>query len=256
MLILISLIFLLAFCGYYVRALTASGAVGAFIVGSMVALGFKEEGLFLLLAFFISSNAWSMIINNTHTQVTKKGSRRDIGQVFANGGTAALTAVGSIIWPSPIWLAAFICTLAEANADTWASEIGPLSKKKPFHITRFKRVDPGTSGAMSVLGTIAALAGACFISLAAGFIWGLSLEHIILFTFIGFIGNFIDTILGAFIQVSYKCTICRKETEKSTHCHKSTSYYKGLPFCSNDMVNFLSTIITALLGGGAIWILG
>ncbi|RBW70552.1 DUF92 domain-containing protein [Bacillus taeanensis] len=254
--IFLCLIFLLAIGGYYIRALTVSGSVGAFIVGTMVTLGFKGEGLVLLLAFFISSSAWSMLKKKKTRQVTKKGSRRDIVQVFANGGAAALAAVCCFIWPSPLWIGAFICTLAEANADTWASEIGPLGRNAPFHITRFKRVMSGTSGAISGLGTFAALVGSCFIAFLAGFIFRIEMEYAVLFALIGFIGNFIDTFLGATVQVSYQCTVCGEETEKLEHCHKTTEYYKGLSFCSNDSVNFLSTVMAALLGGGVIWIIG
>ncbi len=58
-----------------------------------------------------------------------------------------------------IWLMGFIVCIASANSDTWASEIGSLSKKNPIYIRTFKRIERGTSGAISLLGSIAALSG-------------------------------------------------------------------------------------------------
>ncbi len=49
--------------------------------------------------------------------------------------------------------------------DTLASELGILSKSPPLLITTFKRVPPGTNGAMSVLGTAVSILGGGFIGL-------------------------------------------------------------------------------------------
>ena len=58
---------------------------------------------------------------------------------------------------------------AAANADTWSSELGILSKSPPFLITTFKPVPPGTNGAISILGLLAAIAGGATIGLGTAF---------------------------------------------------------------------------------------
>ena len=49
--------------------------------------------------------------------------------------------------------------------DTLASELGILSQSRPFLITTFKRVPPGTNGGMSLLGTFCSILGGCVIGL-------------------------------------------------------------------------------------------
>src|SRR5207237_5024631 len=93
-----------------------------------------------------------------------KGSERDIGQVAANGGLGTLLALAYGLTPSPALRrslrAGFTGTLATATADTWATELGVLSPRPPRLVTTGKRVAPGTSGGISLLGTAASALGA------------------------------------------------------------------------------------------------
>ena len=57
--------------------------------------------------------------------------------------------------------------MAAVNADTWATELGVLSRTPPRLITSGKVVERGTSGGVSLAGTLAALGGAAVIGLAA-----------------------------------------------------------------------------------------
>ncbi len=62
----------------------------------------------------------------------------------------------------------FIGAIATATADTLASEIGIL--QRPRLITTMRKVDPGTDGAISVLGTlVGGIIGAAIIGIAAFF---------------------------------------------------------------------------------------
>jgi uncharacterized protein (TIGR00297 family) len=240
--------FLVAFGGWLVRSLSVSGAVAAFFVGSLISLGFEWKGLIMLGAFFVSSSLWSKFQKHKKLSVfekVEKGDQRDYVQVFANGSVPALISLIYFFSPSTLWLEMFIVSVAAANSDTWASEIGSLSKQPPRLITTWKMVDRGTSGGMTLLGTIAAIGGALFVGIVSSVLW--HDIHLVFVGLFGFLGSMIDTWMGAVCQVNYRCVVCGLETEKKQHCHQVTIRLKGWHFINNDMVNWLSIIFTTIL---------
>ena len=191
---------MIACIAYYFRFLSKSGAIAALLVGAIV---FGLGGLAhtaVLLTFFFSSSILSVILKRQKQQVNEKyakGSRRDAGQVLANGGVATLCVIVGAIFPDqPIFWWMFCAAFAAANADTWATEIGALSESAPRLITSFKQVEAGTSGGITLLGSVSALAGA---SLIAGIvaIARTGLGGYFLIALIGFFGSVVDLLLGA-----------------------------------------------------------
>lgn len=236
--------------GYHSKSLTRSGALAASIVGLAVYLGFGINGLFLLGAFFASSTFWSKYKSSSKYIIEEKlakGATRDWRQVAANGGAAGLFSIIHYFNHDTIWLIGFLVCLASANSDTWASEIGSLSKQEPLYIRTFKRVEKGTSGAISFLGSAASLAGSLLISIIGFWLFDLGLFLTYLVFLFGYLGNVIDTLIGAFYQQVYVCGQCGIETEKKSHCQLPTTRIKGMVFVDNDMVNFISGFIAALL---------
>jgi uncharacterized protein (TIGR00297 family) len=236
--------------GYLVKSLSKSGAAATVIVGLSVMLGFQLPGLLLVGVFFASSSFWSKYKASRKKKVEdmlQKGNARDWQQVLANGGVAVIVSLIHFIHPSELSLLAFIVSIAAANSDTWASEIGVLSKQRPFYILNFKPVERGTSGAVSFLGTAAAVFGAGLIAVFSLLLFGLPLfPWLFLVTFFGFLGNIIDTLLGAVIQAGYRCVNCGLETERTVHCGESTRLMKGNIVFNNDVIN-VSAIILAVL---------
>ncbi len=259
---------------YRKEALAPSGALGAVIVGTAIfGFGGWDWGL-LLIAFFVSSSLLSSYrrsIKETLADKFAKGSRRDLGQVLANGGLGAILALASYFWPHSLWLPAFLGVMATVNADTWATEIGVLSKRAPRLITTWKAVPIGTSGGVSLLGTAAALGGGGLIGLLAliliaignllrraplpnGLIWlpvvGLAG---------GLFGALADSLLGATVQGIYYCDRCDKETERPVHlCGERTRHLRGWTWLDNDWVNLLSSAaggaVAALLAQAMGWV--
>ncbi|MCM2531641.1 DUF92 domain-containing protein [Neobacillus pocheonensis] len=249
-LLIFFVIILTGIVGYFLRSFTLSGAIAAIIVGLVVFVGFGVRGLFLLGVFFVSSSLWSKYKSTYKIAIEEKlakGTTRDWRQVFANGGSAALFSMIFYFHHDKIWLIGFVVCIAGANSDTWPSEIGSLSKRDPISIRTFKRVERGTSGAISLLGSTSALLGSLVIALFSSWLFHLDGTNSLIVFLFGFIGNTIDTLVGAFYQQAYVCTQCGIETERKLHCQIPTTRIKGFSFVDNDMVNFLSGFLAALL---------
>lgn len=270
---------LIGFLAYRRGSLTVSGAVGAVIVGTAIfGFGGWVWGL-VLITFFVLSTLLSHYKEADKEKLAEKfakGLRRDLGQALANGGAGALIALVAWFKPGPAMLAAFVGALATVNADTWATELGVLSKKPPRLITTWKPVEVGTSGGVSALGTLATLVGALVIGMAALLFTGLDglfggsayalvgSEALGLWealwlpgaaTVGGLAGSVFDSILGATIQGIFFCPACAKETEKALHtCGTETRQVRGWRWLNNDMVNFISSVIGALVAVGVWWV--
>ncbi|KAA3659674.1 MAG: DUF92 domain-containing protein [Chloroflexi bacterium] len=236
---------------YWRGSLSRSGAGGAMIVGTLTfGLGGWVWGV-LLGIFFVSSSLLSHYKEQEKQAASEKfdkGHRRDFGQVMANGGLGAVVALFHAIWPSPLWLAFFVGVMGTVTADTWATELGTLSKQPPRLITTRRIVEVGTSGGVSLLGTAVSAAGGLLIGLATGLLAG---QFLWLFALIGTIGglsgSLFDSLLGATVQRVYYCEIRQKETEKKLNpLGELNNPIRGWAWMSNDMVNMLSSII----GGG------
>jgi uncharacterized protein (TIGR00297 family) len=237
---------------YYARALSRSGALAAAILGTIV---FGMGGLAhtaVLMTFFISSSLLSALFGRHKSSVNEKyakGSRRDAGQVLANGGIAGISVILGVLFPDrQIFWWMFCAALAAANADTWATELGVLSNPSPRLITTFRKVEMGTSGGITLIGSISAVAGACLISSVAD-VFHPGIKPLLWITLAGCFGAFVDSWLGASVQAMYYCDSCHKETEKHPlhGCGTKTSLVHGWKWLDNDWVNTFCTLSAVAL---------
>lgn len=244
---------LIGFLAYRAKALSVSGALGATLTGGLI---FGLGGIpwaVLLLTFFISSSGLSRLFARNKSNLGEKfskGSQRDVGQVLANGGLGALLAIVYYFFPEQTWpWIAFAGAMAAVNADTWATELGVLSRRPPRLITTGKVVERGASGAVSPVGYLAALAGAALIGLGAVFFTPgpLAWEMMPVLIIGGLAGSTFDSFLGATVQAIYYCPQCRKETERHPlHlCGIETTLARGWPWLNNDLVNFFCSLVGA-----------
>jgi uncharacterized protein (TIGR00297 family) len=263
------------------RSLSLSGACAAVVLGAVI---FGLGGLswaILLLVFFISSSLLSRLFKRrkiTLDEKFSKGAERDAAQVLANGGIAGLFAIAHIIFPNAYWpWVGCAAALAAANADTWATELGVLNPFPPVLITTGRPVERGTSGGISLAGTLAALSGSALIAFFAVLFWqsrvGMrinwfstdltellkiapviigtkkSLLFFILLSLSGLFGSLVDSLLGATLQAIYYCPNCAKETERHPlhSCGQPTRLLRGLNWLDNDWVNAACTLSSALI---------
>jgi uncharacterized protein (TIGR00297 family) len=246
----------IAFAAYRTRSLSRSGAWGALLEGTIIfGLGGWRWAV-LLLAFFISSSAITRTFARRKAALNEKfdkGGQRDIGQVLANGGIASIFAGLHFFFPQASWTwMAFAASLAAVNADTWATELGVLSPSMPRLITSWKPVERGTSGGISVLGTLAAAGGAALIAVLAGLVRASGSFWMVTGIAIlgGVLGSFFDSYLGATVQAIYRCPHCDKETEKHPlhTCGTETVRMRGWKWLNNDLVNMGCAVVGAVVG--------
>jgi uncharacterized protein (TIGR00297 family) len=258
---------LISAIAYFLHALDISGMIAASFLGAIV---FGFGGLpwaVLLVLFFVTSSALSYLStrkNPIRLGDFKKPLQRNAWQVLANGGAAGMFVILHAILPARPWTwVGFAASLATANADTWSTEIGMLSHKKPVSIATGKFVKTGESGGITLIGSVGGSLGSAIIALACGLFWPKDLASpfnnyvlisILLVAFIGILGAFIDSLLGATLQARFFCTVCKVSSEHHPfhHCGSPTVFQKGWNWLNNDWVNGISTAISGILITGVL----
>jgi len=252
----------IAYLAYRAHSLNKSGALAATIVGTIVFGIGGWQWAILLLTFFITSSGLSRMFKKRKLGLDEKfskGHERDAGQVFGNGGLATAFVLVHALYPeSNIGWVGFAAALAAVNADTWATELGVLNPHPPRMITDLrKRVEKGTSGGISLYGTLASLIGSSIIALLAVLLsstHSLNTDHFLLITASGLAGSLFDSFLGATVQAMYYCPTDKKETEKHPlhTCGTATVHIRGWQWLDNDWVNFACGAFGVMIG---IWLL-
>ena len=204
--------------------LTLTGGITGGFAAIAIYLGAGYTGLAMLGVFFISGTLttnWRKGEKQKFKATEDRSTKRNAGQVLANGGVAAIAGILILLLPSKAGLFSLMmaASLASATADTLSSELGMIYGKRFYNIINWKKEQKGLDGVISLEGTLIGVAGAALISLiyATGFGWSSNLGLIII---AGTIGNLSDSVLGAVFE--------RKK------------------YVGNDMVNFLNTLIAAL----------
>ena len=174
---------------------------------------------------------------------TDKRPARNAWQVLANGGVAAACAAAYGFTHSPVLAAAFAGAFAAAAADTWGTEIGTLARNAPRSIVTMRKVAAGLSGGVTLIGTLAEIAGALVVALTA---WAAGIAPWWIVGVAGFAGALVDSVAGATVQALRYCGRCDRFCETDPHaCGSSTVVVRGLGAINNDAVNFLATLTGA-----------
>ncbi len=181
------------------RVLDKGGILLALFFGAVLFLYGGPDYLFLMLVFFFLAVAVTRY---------EYGIKRDMGlyehergweNVLSNGLLPAILAfLSPALGPVP-----FIASIAAVTADKYGSEIGVLDAQDPVSMLSLKTVKPGTSGAMSRIGTIGSFAGAGAIGIAAMFIFGMNPTQGLLIGFAGLAGSIADTLFGVFEEKGF-----------------------------------------------------
>ncbi len=196
-----------AFAGlaYVLGMVSRGGALGGFAVGVTIYACLGPQGFAVLALFVVGGSALTRLgyLSKERCGVAQPhGGRRDARNALANCGVALLCALLAALIPdeafAAAFAAAFVASLGAAFADTAESEVGQLARRTPRLITNFRKVPPGTDGAISLPGTLAGLFAAgltALFGLALGLVGGL--ETALLVAGAAFLGTVADSLAGA-----------------------------------------------------------
>jgi uncharacterized protein (TIGR00297 family) len=242
--------------GWKMRALAPSGAVATFLLALLLFGIGGWKWTVPILTFFVLSSILSYIGKQSKQEAEgmfEKGSIRDYGQVFANGGIAGIIALANFIFPSVNMYPAFLGSIAAVTADTWGTEIGLASKRTPLLVTTWRPVEAGTNGGVTMSGLFAGLVGSSVIALSA-LAWIDSLWLLVPVVIAGVGGSFVDSLAGATVQAGYRCPVCGKSTEKRVHCNNQPTHHRyGVEWITNDVVNWGCAAAGALFAQSLLW---
>jgi uncharacterized protein (TIGR00297 family) len=245
----------LAFAGLVLslRAATVAGALFGGIICYLLVSGTASSqhtivgsGLTPLALLFVQTFLATRAGRRVKAQagLAEKRQGRNAAQVIANLSIAGLAVSGlgfmvvmrgevccgggyHRVWVWPAMILMSLAALVEATADTVSSEVGQAFGGRPVMLLTLQRVDPGADGAVTLLGSLAGIAGGAFV--AAVGMWALRLSVIdgVIAFLAGTIGLFFDSLLGATVE------------------------RRG--WLGNDLVNFFSTLFAAGVALGAHW---
>ncbi len=241
----------LAFAAWGLGWLTVDGAVAAALVGGAIAHFGGLRWASALLAFFATGTALTYLGRRRKTQPEHRGRGRTAWQVIGTGGVAALisAAWGAGIGPDALremLPAAFLGSLAAAAADTWSAEVGMLSPHPPRLITTWQFVLAGTSGGVTLAGSLAGVAGAVLVAVI-----GSGDPRIFTAAWIaGVLGMFVDSALGATVQARF-----RRPDGSIVEDPAGAEPIRGIPWITNPIVNLFGTAAAAVLAAGVVRLL-
>ena len=215
------LLFILGFITYKRKSLDLFGSAVMIIMGIVIIFSAGANWLLLIVIFLVLSLVATRYSKKYKMSLGEFEGRRTSKNVISNGVVACfMAAFGGYYLP---FVGGFIGAIATATADTLASEIGVLDPN-PRLITTLQKVDPGTNGAVSGLGTAVGIAGAAIIGISAYFLGIVGHPLLVIFVSIisGTVGCFMDSILGAL--------------------------FENQGWLTNEHVNLIATIVGAVVG--------
>ncbi len=215
------ILFILGFITYKRKALDLIGSAVMVIMGIVIIFSAGTNWLLLIVLFLVMSLFATKYSKKYKMSLGEFEGRRTSKNVISNGVVACfMAAFGGYYLP---FVGGFIGAIATATSDTLASEIGVLDQH-PRLITTFQKVDPGTNGAVSILGTVTGIVGAAIIGIAA-FLLGIMTNPLLAISvsvISGTVGCFMDSILGAL--------------------------FENRKLLTNEHVNLIATIVGAIVG--------
>jgi uncharacterized protein (TIGR00297 family) len=187
---------------YRAKTIDLSGVFTAVLFGVILISFAGVNWFFVVIMFFILGSIFTKFRYSEKEFLgvaQGKQGRRGYMNAFANAGVGIVGSVLYGLTGDIIFIALFLGSISTATADTLASEIG-VTGGKPYLITTFRQVQPGTNGGVTVLGELACIFGAVIIC-GMAFVLGVAPWYVCLIGVVtGFIGTNLDSLYGALLE--------------------------------------------------------
>jgi uncharacterized protein (TIGR00297 family) len=242
--------------------LTGAGAAGATVFGGVIlSLGGWAWGAAVAGSFFLTSLLSLRRDRIQDNPPDRAAAKRNLGQVLANGSLPAALALLVPFLDSSGLEAAFLGSVAAVAGDTWATAVGVTSTTAPRLITTWKRVPPGTPGAVTSVGlvlsaTAGMAAGAFYLGAGAlsgvDLSWPSTMPMLLAAVVGGLLGSLSDSFAGACLQGQYRDASGRVTDHPVDAQGQLNPWLRGWRWLDNNLVNFLGSVVGAA-GGLAVW---
>ena len=200
-----------------------AGALGTILLGCLGWQGWVAVVLYLVLGSAVTKLGFRD--KQRRGLAEARGGSRGPENVWGSAATGAALAllIGAGVQPRSVLLVGFAASFAAKLADTFGSEIGKRWGRTTILITSFRRVPPGTEGAISLEGTLASALGSLLMSTVMFSLQLLpSWPVTVLVMLIGLVATLAESLFGALVQDRFD-------------------------WMSNELVNALQTSLAAVL---------
>ena len=200
-----------------------AGALGTILLGALGWQGWFAVVLYLVLGSAVTKLGFRD--KQRRGLAEARGGSRGPENVWGSAATGAALAllIGAGVEPRSMLLVGFAASFAAKLADTFGSEIGKRWGRTTVLITSFRRVPPGTEGAISLEGTLASALGSLLMSvlmLALQLLPSWPVTGLVML--IGLVATLAESLFGALVQDRFD-------------------------WMSNELVNALQTSLAAVL---------
>lgn len=223
---------LFGFLGYRKKWFTIPASITVGILATIIVL---KQDIYLLVFPFLFAFIGSLL-SKKDTFTERKG--RSTKQVLANAAPAIIFLL--LVQDETLARNMVITVFAVALSDTMSSELGKKWRGTTVDFCSMKKMEPGLSGGISLQGSLAGLLGSLIIAIAA-FIYPIDINLFFIILTFGFVGMFIDSIIGSIAQGKYLVG------EKMMEVGNRNELVRGLHWLNNEEVNFISIIIAVLI---------
>lgn len=218
-----------AVAGWGARAVTAAGAVTGALIGTVILIGAGVGGWVVLIATFLFAAVTTRLGHARKAAAgiaEERGGRRGPGNAIANTGIAALAAfVAAGLSDPTLAFVALVAALATSGSDTVASEVGKAWGRTTVLVTSLRRVPRGTTGAISLQGTMAGVVSAAALAATGAWLGLVPMSAVAIITGAATVASLLEGVLGATLEA------------------------RGM--LTNDAVNFVNSAMGAAL---AMWL--